>query len=62
MLRWARKHGCPWNAVECVSAATDNGHLELARREIPHILRGILCEVARFIFLGMALVRGTRRA
>ena len=32
VLRWAREHGCPWNAVEvCLAGATCDAHMEVAR-------------------------------
>jgi hypothetical protein len=30
ILRWARKHGCPWNSNTC-SAAGRNGHLQVLK-------------------------------
>jgi len=31
VLKWAREHDCPWNAVACASIADLRGHVEVAR-------------------------------
>ena len=31
VLRWAREHGCEWNAANCASDADERGHAEVGR-------------------------------